>query len=70
MEAGLDLTNLSIVREKADLIFKRAIIIGDMPLSPFPNLNDQEKKLLAQWMIDGMKDEVLPPADNLEEKIP
>jgi hypothetical protein len=70
MEAGLDLTNLSVVREKADLIFKRAIIVGDMPLKPFPPLNDQEKKLLSQWMIDGMKDVELPTEKNPEEKIP
>lgn len=70
MEAGLDLTNVTVVREKADLIFKRTIIVGDMPLKPFPNLNDQEKKLLTQWMIDGMKDEELPPVDSTEEKIP
>ena len=70
MEAGLDLTNLAVVREKADLIFKRTIIIGDMPLKPFPNLSDQEKKLLAQWMIDGLKDEELPPTQSPEEKTP
>jgi uncharacterized membrane protein len=69
MEAGLDLTNLNIVREKADLIFKRAVIVGDMPLRPFPKLNDQEKKLLSQWMIDGMKDEELPPAKSPEEQL-
>lgn len=68
MEANLDLTQVSVVREKADLIFKRVIIVGDMPLKPYPNLNDQEKKLLSQWMIDGMLDVEVPPADSSEEK--
>jgi uncharacterized membrane protein len=60
MEAGLDLTSLAVVREKADLIFKRAIILSDMPLQPYHPLNAQEKALLTQWMIDGMQEDPAP----------
>jgi uncharacterized membrane protein len=60
MEAGLDLSSLDVVREKADLIFKRAIILHDMPLQPYPPLNEQEKMMLSQWMIEGMAEDIQP----------
>jgi uncharacterized membrane protein len=70
MEAGLDLTKLEVVRAKADLIFKRVVIIGDMPLKPYPALNEQEKKLISQWMIDGMEDDEVKVDETAGEKLP
>lgn len=58
MEAGLDLTDLSVVKEKAELIFKRIVILNDMPLRPYPPLSIYEKKLFSEWIISGMLDEV------------
>jgi uncharacterized membrane protein len=58
--AGLDLSSLNAVREKAELIFKRAIIQKDMPLQPYPPLNDEERKLLVDWMMDGMQEDQAP----------
>ena len=54
MEAGLNLNDYEVVKAKADLILKRVIINNDMPLSPYPKLSNYEKKILADWMIQGM----------------
>ncbi len=58
MEAGLDLTKFEVVKDKSDLIFKRIVISNDMPLRPYPPLSNYEKKLITEWMISGMPDDV------------
>lgn len=66
MEAGLNLNDYEMVKSKADVILKRVIIQNDMPLRPFPQLSASEKKLLVDWMIQGMYNEELENKKNEE----
>jgi uncharacterized membrane protein len=56
MEAGLDLTNLDVVKANAAKIFARVVIDNDMPLRPYLPLDKEEKEILAKWIINGMKE--------------
>lgn len=51
---GLDLSSLPMVRAKATVIFERVVVRRDMPLSPYPGLNDKEMGVLMQWFGKGM----------------
>lgn len=51
---GLDLTSLAMVRAKAAVIFDRVIIRQDMPVNPYPTLNDRERGALLKWFDQGM----------------
>lgn len=53
-EAGLDLSQYAMVAQKASLIFDRAILKQDMPISPFPALNPRERRVLLKWFELGM----------------
>lgn len=53
-QAGLDLTSHKVVKEKAQLIFKRVIIDQDMPIAPYPALSPRERRVLLKWFDLGM----------------
>lgn len=53
-DGGLDLTSLAMVRDKADIIFKRTIILADMPVTPLPQLTQPERDVLWNWFNSGM----------------
>jgi uncharacterized membrane protein len=53
-EAGLDLTDLSQVRNKAPAIFDRVIVKQDMPIAPYPAVTPKERRTLLKWFDAGM----------------
>lgn len=59
MEAGLNLNDYEMVKSKADVILKRLIVLNDMPLKPYSPLSSSEKKLIVDWMMQGMYNEEL-----------
>lgn len=53
-DAGLDLSDIKIVRAKITVIFERLIVKGDMPVAPYPTLTPKERKVVLGWIDSGM----------------
>lgn len=53
-EKNLDLSDLAQARAKAAEIFERAVVVRDMPLTPLPALNIDERRAIGAWIAEGM----------------
>lgn len=53
-EAGLDLANMAMVREKIGVIVDRTFGRADMPLAPYPSLTPVETRVFFKWLANGM----------------
>jgi uncharacterized membrane protein len=55
-DGNLDLTSLTDVRANASKIFNRVVIDQTMPIAPIAKPTPEEKKLLVDWLVGGMKE--------------
>jgi uncharacterized membrane protein len=55
-EGGFDATSLAEVRARAVKVSDRTLIKQDMPINPYPPLSSEEKRLVADWIADGMQE--------------
>jgi uncharacterized membrane protein len=52
-EAGLELTDLTVVRANMGKIVDRVFIKNDMPLAPYPAFTPVENRIFTKWLANG-----------------
>jgi uncharacterized membrane protein len=52
--AGVDLTDVKLVRDQASKIFDVVIAKSTMPIAPYPIMTPVERRILLKWFDLGM----------------